>query len=141
MNPEIITEKGVIISIHNNKANVLIQKSDQCGHCPGRGGCLTFDKNEGKRIIEVNNQAGAKVGDQVQLAIEGQKIVKASFIAYIIPSILAIAGAYIGNIYYSNSGAITGFFAGTFIGILFSYLYGKFIDRKKQYESYILKII
>ena len=57
-----------------------------------KGGCTP-----GKQIVRAKNAAFAKKGDRVAVELGGQKVVKAAFLAYIVPVICLVIGTIVGQ--------------------------------------------
>ena len=64
------------------------------------------------RRYQVANSIGARVGDHVQLTVAGGALWRASLMSYVLPLLLAIAGAAGGQSLAGDAGAILGTLAG-----------------------------
>lgn len=82
---------GVVESVFGNYASVSIQRHSACGDC---GACQMGSENMGK-IVQAINPIGAKIGEQVTLEMDDDKILKAAFIVYMVPLFVLIAGTFI----------------------------------------------
>jgi sigma-E factor negative regulatory protein RseC len=67
-----------------------------CDGCSSHGACKTL--GGGKEMeVEALNTAQAQPGDQVLLTIEGQSLIKLSFLVYLFPILALLVGAGIGQ--------------------------------------------
>lgn len=91
---------GTVISTDKNKAKVLLQRQSACGDCKG---CRWGDDDMSMEL-EAVNAVNAKEGDSVQIDMEHQDVLKAAFIAYVIPLITLIGGVIIGSMLLESIG-------------------------------------
>jgi sigma-E factor negative regulatory protein RseC len=91
------TEHGVVLRTDSQDAWVKTVRSSACEGCTARESCHT--KGDGQ-VMEVKaiNSAGASVGDRIVLSFETASLLKATFLIYVFPIILMIAGAAIGQV-------------------------------------------
>ncbi len=91
-----ITEEGTVKRTMGSKAWVVTQRSTMCDGCGSHDACKVL--GGGKEMeVEALNTAQARPGDQVLLTIEGQSLVKVSFLVYMFPILALILGAAIGQ--------------------------------------------
>ncbi len=91
-----MTEQAVVRSVHGGAARVEAVESDACLSCGARGACHSLSSDR-KREITALNQAGAREGDRVLLAIPRKAALGAGFLVYIVPIMALIAGAVVGK--------------------------------------------
>ena len=91
------TEQGVVLRTDSKAAWVKTVRSSACEGCTARESCHTTG---GGRDMEVKaiNSAGASVGDRIVLSFETASLLKATFLIYVFPIILMIAGAVLGQV-------------------------------------------
>ena len=87
-------EKGTVIEISGKKAKIRLTRSSACEGCPGSGLCSILSKRY--RMLEAENPIGAKVGQEVNVSVQTESELKASFIIYVIPTISLFIGAILG---------------------------------------------
>ncbi len=106
---------------------VVVEASDSVVwvEVPGRasacGGCKTADAcqggllglSAGPRRYRLDNLIGARVGDRVSLTVADGTLLRAALASYVLPLLLAIGGAVMGQSIAGDVGAVTG----TLIGI------------------------
>jgi len=97
--------------------------------------------------VEAINEAGAQVGDRIIISIETASLLKASFLLYVFPILLMVAGAIIGqmsgplfNIDPSAFSAVVGFLF-FFISFWFVKSRGNRMARKNEYKPKIIRIL
>lgn len=89
-----INTTGVVVGIEEKKAFVHIGRHTACENC---GACHFDEKTLNMKITAVN-EAGAKVGDRVELSMDNVNFFRASFFLYGIPLIALLIGL-IGSFY------------------------------------------
>lgn len=83
-------ENGVVIEVTGDKARVKANRHNDCqncGSCPG----------DQAMIVTAENPIGAEPGDTVTFEIREQHVLKAAFVVYALPLILAFLGAWLGT--------------------------------------------
>ncbi|MFQ5488588.1 MAG: SoxR reducing system RseC family protein [Gammaproteobacteria bacterium] len=96
-----LTEKAMVIAVDGERALLETTRQSACGHCSVNKACGTgvIAKALGaKRFrIEAQNSAGARVGDEVVVAIEDSLLVKSSLLVYALPLLTMLAGGMLGE--------------------------------------------
>ena len=140
------TEQGIVIKTDSSGAWVKTVKSGACAGCTARGACHSMSAGDEMEVKAVN-EAGAKVGDRIVLSFESASLLKATFLLYVFPILLLIAGALIGQEsapYFSLNPAgfsvILGF--SFFIAaLLFIKIKAGQLAKKNEYRPKIVKIL
>lgn len=96
------------------------------GRAPACGSCQTVDACQSgllgmaaaPRRFRLENTLGTRVGDHVQLTVADGTVWRASLASYVLPLLLAIGGAVIGQLYSGDVGAALGTLAGLACGAL-----------------------
>ena len=91
-----VTEKGVVTRIEHRRAWVKTSRTSACEGCKSRGACHVAE-NGSEMEVEVINEAGAAIGDRIVLSIESSSLLKISFMLYIFPVLMMLAGAVVGQ--------------------------------------------
>lgn len=94
MNSEIITEEGIVVSIENGIANIVVVKNEGCADCHAKIICKPASGKE--NIIQAIDTIGVKPGMRVCFEIKGGALLRASFILYGIPLVLLLIGVFMG---------------------------------------------
>lgn len=102
MQSESIIEKGIVLSSADGHAEIALIQTGSCEECSAKIFCKPSEKKD-KKIIEVDDPFGVKVGDEVQIEIAGAEIFKASFTLYGMPLLLILVGIIIGMSIFSNT--------------------------------------
>ncbi|OGC41794.1 hypothetical protein A2Y85_06150 [candidate division WOR-3 bacterium RBG_13_43_14] len=85
-------EKGKVIKVAGDIAEISIVPGDACRSCPACGSCRL---NEGLRVISAYNLIKAQPGDLVKIEVAEKGGLRAAFIIFGIPIVLAITGLII----------------------------------------------
>ena len=121
MTTEETTIRATVRTLDGDEALVEVEQGG-CGRCHEKGGCggqqLTQMFCTGPKNYRVANPHGAKVGDQVTVAIAAGTVRRTANLAYGLPLTVTIAGAAIGTQINDDVGAIIGALLGL-IGAIF----------------------
>lgn len=129
---------GKVVEVSENKAFVIMEKHSSCSGC---NACkLGSDSHELR--IEALNTAGAKNDQLVEVDMEGQHVLTAAFILYMIPLFALLLGVVIGNFIFPAQeifAALIGFglMALSFLGIKMK---NESFKNDKKYIPVITKI-
>jgi len=93
MKNEQIVELGRVVSLKENNADVMIARSEHCEACDS---LFCSPKNNSERIITVSNKIKAKVGDEVEVSIGGDVLLKLSAFVYGLPILLIVGSVVLG---------------------------------------------
>lgn len=95
-------------------------RAPTCGNCKGTDACQgsLLGLNAGPRRYLLENRIGARVGDRVQLSVADGTVWRATLASYVLPLLLAIAGAVIGQSLSGDAWAATGTLAGLGCGLV-----------------------
>ncbi len=91
------TEEGIVIAVDENEALVKATKSGACESCSARSSCHVLGGSEEMEVSAIN-AAGAVVDDRVIMAFEDASLLKAAFLLYIVPILVMILGAVLGQV-------------------------------------------
>ncbi|MBS3900379.1 MAG: SoxR reducing system RseC family protein [Dethiobacter sp.] len=86
---------GQVVKVNEGTALVLVRRHQVCGKC---GGCGIAISGAGENQLEALNQVGAVVGDRVKVVSDTAHVLRASFVAYILPMLALLAGVYAGQV-------------------------------------------
>ena len=134
-------QTGVVTSVDGNRARVLMQKHSSCSNC---GACKMGDEKM-EMEIDAINKAKAQTGDEVEVDMENQNVLKAAFIIYVIPLISLLIGIIVGSsvLAIMNIERYSDFIAGgvgfIFLGI--SYLVIKLKEKNFKGDTQFTPII
>lgn len=89
---ENLTEYGKVTEINGSVAHVKFTRTSACGRCHACG----MLSNQNEITVQVENELGAAVGDQVAVSIRVRKAMGASALAYVFPLIMLLLGVLLG---------------------------------------------
>ena len=96
-----IEEHSRVLAVKEGQAYVSALRQSSCGHCSARSGCGTsvLSRYIGKRSMEmwVDDPIGVLVNDEVVIQMHEAGLVKASFLLYLMPLLLLIGFALLGE--------------------------------------------
>ncbi len=125
-----MTETTGTVSALDGDYAVVETGQEGCGRCHEKGGCgganigqmfCTAPKN-----WRVLNPRGAKVGEQVRIAVVDGAVSATATLVYVLPLALLFSGALIGTVFAAESGAI----AGALVGLVLAWRW--IVHRQKQ---------
>lgn len=96
-----ITETGRVVAVSGDQVWVQTIRQSACQSCSARRGCgqrVMAGASGGKaNQVLVANTFGAKVGDEVTVAIAESALLNASLLVYALPLLLFVGGALAGQ--------------------------------------------
>lgn len=96
-----ITEAGKVVGVVDDRVWVQTIRTSACESCSARHGCgqraLAGVSGGRANQILVSNSLGARVGDEVTVAINESALLGASLLVYAMPLVLMVAGAVSGH--------------------------------------------
>lgn len=113
--------EAVVVAVAGGEVWVEVpERAPSCGNCKTVDACQTglLGLGTGPRRYRLENRIGARVGDQVQLTVADGTVWRASLQSYVLPVLLAIGGAAIGQFATGDPGAVLGMLAGLGCGLL-----------------------
>ena len=140
------TERGIVIKLDSTTAWVKTTRTSACKTCSAKSSCNVVES--GKEMeVQAINEAGAQVGDRIIISIDTASLLKASFLLYVFPILLMLAGAIIGqkaapllDIDTSAFSAVVGF-SFFFVSIWFVKSRGNRMARENKYKPKIIRIL
>jgi sigma-E factor negative regulatory protein RseC len=89
-----ISERGIVERIDNQKAMVRVKKSSACASCGSRDSCNISGRD---MLVEVSNDLKAETGDFVEISVPEGTLLRLSVLVYLLPVIALMIGAFLGN--------------------------------------------
>ena len=140
------SEEGIVIRIDAAGAWVKTVRSDCCESCTSQSMCHTL--GGGKEMeVPALNAAGARVGDRVLLKMNTAPFLKATFLVYLFPVLLLLAGASAGewlarssSSYSPLPAALLGF-GSLALGLVIMKLTADRLARRQAYRPRIARVI
>nr|WP_122011615.1 SoxR reducing system RseC family protein [Maliibacterium massiliense] len=87
-----MTEQGLVVATKDTSATVQFVRTSACARC---GACSLASESRAM-LLEVENTLHARVGQRVEITLDGGNMLRASAIAYLIPLLGLLAGALAG---------------------------------------------
>lgn len=142
-------EKGQIINTNDSMATVRIRRHSLCSKCTNKCGLARQGSHEVDEIeVEVDNEIGARVGNQVKIEMGEQSLVLSSLIVYLFPLLALIAGYFIAAYFASyfavlspEIAGIIGSFVLTVISFVILRYANRFFGRHRDFQPHITDII
>ena len=140
------TEEGIVKKVTGNIASVLVKRSEMCGECSSQNACHTLGGGK-DMVADAINNIDAKEGDRVIINIDSGSALKLTFIVYMLPVIMLIAGSIAGikigaKISFDPEllAVLLGFgaFILSFLGII---IFGRKQKNNKNYMPILTKVI
>jgi sigma-E factor negative regulatory protein RseC len=95
-------------------------RAPACGNCKNPAACQggLFGSGAGPRRYKLTNSIGARVGDRVQLTVADGTLWRSAVASYVLPIVLAIGGAILGQAFAGDAWAVTGTLGGLGCGLV-----------------------
>lgn len=132
---------GIVKEVKNGDVVLEVRRVSACG--ASCGSCSSACE-VAPHFLTLKNEVNAKLGDIVEIKGEAKKILKYTFVIYIVPLIFLILGIGLGNVYFKGNGyanyELLSFLSGI-ISIGISLLILKQVDNKvSKNDEVILSI-
>lgn len=124
--------RAIVIRVDGKEASVQPLEGGGCGHCSSEGGCGSgtlsklFCSSE-PRHFKVRNEAGARVGDEVQVTLPDGMLLRGAVKMYVLPLFLLLIGGIAGS-GLAGQGASRDAYAvaGAVAGLLLGFILARF---------------
>ncbi|MDP2826627.1 MAG: SoxR reducing system RseC family protein [Sulfuritalea sp.] len=113
--------EAVVVAASGSEVWVEVPgRAPTCGNCKTSDACQDglLGLSAGPRRYRVVNLIGARVGDRVQLTVADGTLWRASLMSYVLPLLLAIGGAVVGQSMAGDAWAAMGTLAGLGCGLV-----------------------
>lgn len=124
--------RAIVLNIKGREAEIRPLGGGGCGHCNSEGGCgsgnLTklFCSSQ-PRSFTVLNEANAKVGDEVNIALPDGSLLHSSWRMYLLPLLLMLVGGFIATSFATDTATRDGYaLVGSVVGLILGFVLGKF---------------
>ncbi len=96
-----IEQEALIVSVHDEFAEVQVQRQTACGNCSAKAGCgnSLFSSLFGNKrsVLRALNRIEARPGERVVIGLREAPFLRAAFALYAIPLMGLIGGAVAGE--------------------------------------------
>ena len=129
---------GIVKEVKGNEAVLEVRRASACGaNCKS----CSASCEVASHFVTINNKVNAMPGDIVEIKGETKKILKYTFIIYIVPLIFLILGIALGNKYFQfrayENYEILSFLTGIF-ALMISFLVLKLIDNNVAKKNEVI---
>ncbi len=98
-----LEEEGKVVKVEGEIAIIHAERGSSCGGCSAKSACHAMSGDNSKMMeMKAINDLGAKEGDRVKVAIDSIVFLKSSFLIYVVPLVVMIAGGIAGDSYARN---------------------------------------
>ncbi len=119
---------------------IVVVDSSRCSACAGKSACMgMMGAGSGERLLEAANDAGARVGDTVEVEFRTPAALTVVSVTFLVPVILMGAG-YAVMARGPLSGAI-GAVSGLILGLLLSWLANRRLRTKPGYGLSVIRVL
>ncbi len=138
-------ETAIVVSLSGEYALVRTERTAGCAACSERNLCNSLGGGKDMAFLAVN-PVGAKEGDTVLLDFKSLRLLQLSFLLYLFPIIVLVAGAAIGDAFAPSygidrsAGAAGLGFAAFFIAIGVILLMERRAKKTDKYKPVILAV-
>jgi sigma-E factor negative regulatory protein RseC len=140
------TEQGVVLRIDTAGTWVKMVRSGACDDCSSKGVCHTLGGGKEMEVPAVNSVA-ARVGDRVTIKLDTSPFLKATFLIYMFPILMLVAGAAAGE-WVSRSWALNSplpsallGFGSLAAGLIVMRIIARRLAKKNEYRPRIVRIL
>lgn len=99
-------QSGVVSHLNGKIATVRGERASTCGTCAGKSSCATLGAWNSRALeIEVLNDLGAKVGDEVLIEVSDHLVLKSAFSLYGLPMLLFFGAGIAAWLLSSRTGS------------------------------------
>lgn len=138
--------RAVVLSIRGEEAEIS-PLGGGCGHCNSAGGCGSGKLSQmfcssQPRAFLVRNQAGAQVGDEVNVSLPDGVLLRSSWRMYLLPLLLMMGGGLIGASFAGETASRDSFaLFGSVLGLLSGFAWGKFLSSVDSPRAVVQSIV
>lgn len=139
-----ITETGRVVAVESDKVWVQTIRQSTCQSCSARQGCgqrLLAGVSGGKaNQVLVDNTLGARLGDEVTLAIAESALLEASLWVYALPLALLVTGTIVAQWLVPETESVA--IAGAVLGLAAGFVGARVHNRSggRRYAPELVKV-
>jgi len=138
--------RAIIVQTDGRHALVQANQANGCEQCNGKGcgsGKLTQLFCSKPRQFRVENSINAGIGDQVIISVAEGAVLRGIGLVYLLPLLLMLAGAMIGNVWAAQAEQRDGYAAvGALLGLGIGFVFAKWISLHQaegRFKPYIAR--
>jgi len=126
-----LERSGKIIAIHADQVEVKVDTPSACSHCGSKSNC----HGTGGQHVTLPLEPGMHTGDTITLGMEESTVNLSALLAYLLPALSLIAGAWLGNSLSASHAdlfAIAGASLGLGLGMSSAWILSKLVGPTQQ---------
>jgi sigma-E factor negative regulatory protein RseC len=142
----VASEEGIVIRADASGAWVKTLRSDACDSCSSKSSCHSLGGGKEMEVAAIN-PIGARVGDRVVLKMDSAAFLKGTFLIYMFPVLLLVAGAALGewtsaafDLHPPLPSILFGF-GGLAVGLVLMKMIATRLARRDEYRPRISRVI
>ena len=125
-----MTRKAVVLEVRGDEALVSLTGAEECDGCAAKSSCFTLSSGRKREeTLWLLNDAGASVGDMVELELAPSASLKVISVTFLVPVLLLAAG-YLLVSNGSDGQRALGAGIGLAVGIVFALLVNRRLSAK-----------
>ena len=133
---------GVVTRLEGLRAEVEVRRQEACSHCSSADLCQGLG-SRGTLRVEVDNPAGARVGQRVEITSQKPLSIQAAFFVYFVPALFFVIGVYLGSEWLhwpAWASALLGL-AALMVAYLIARSFERVVNRKPEYRLVIARVL
>jgi sigma-E factor negative regulatory protein RseC len=139
--------RAIVLNIKGHEAEISPLGGGGCGHCNSEGGCgrgkmtKMFCSSQLRSFI-VFNQAGAKVGDEVNISLPEGSLLNSSWRMYLLPLLLMFAAGFVAASFATDTSSRDGYaLIGSLVGLLLGFALGKYLPSPHDFRAVVKSVV
>lgn len=130
-----LEKRAVVVETHEGYALVRASQASGCEQCAGKG-CGSSKLSQlfcsKPRLFQADNQINASIGDQVIISIADGAVLRGIGLVYMLPLLLSLGGAVVGNSLALQTGQRDGDAAiGALLGLTIGFALARWISSRQ----------
>ena len=127
-----LSERGVVVEDAGGEVRVRVTRSAMCADCASKGSCHALS-GAPNAVVSARNEAGARVGDLVEVCLPEAALLGASALLYLVPVLGLVLGAVVGDLLWADSlGPNGGPGLGALLGLVVCFAVVGFVSRHRR---------
>ncbi len=138
--------RAIVVHLQGKEALVEAKGGGGCGHCDSEKGCGSGKLSQlfcsKPRQFNVQNDANASVGDEVQITLPEGVLLRSSVLMYVLPLCLLLGGGMLGTYWASDVASRDGHAAlGSLLGLVSGFFLAKWLSRHLRVSAVASAIV
>jgi sigma-E factor negative regulatory protein RseC len=135
-------ENGIVETVEDGWVWVKTQRKSACAHCGSKDFCQVVQGSD-RMLVKARNTAAARKGDEVELYLSTKTQLKCVFMAYMVPAIGLLLGAFAGNRLSPFIGISVnlGMFLFSGLGLVAAFMITRFFAKRMEKKNLFTPLI